>query len=105
MHCRKYKVPGQRSLNRIFRRFLVSNFTDEHDVRVMTQNTPKSVSKRQSDLGVYLNLIDTFKLVLNRIFRRNDLDVGLVNLQQRTGAGLQQLPSKKRLQVYLVSSI
>ena len=76
------KVTGQRSLNRVLGRFEVSNFPDQNHVGVMSQNTAKRRSKRQANLGVDLNLVDTIQLVLDRVFGRDDLVLWTADFQQ-----------------------
>src|SRR4029079_17848613 len=59
------------------------NFTDEDDVRVVTQDRAKRSGERQTDLRVYLNLVDAFELIFDRVFGGDDLGGFVFDLDQR----------------------
>ena len=80
----EYRVTGQRSLDGVFGRFSIPNFTDEHDVWVMPKDASQRGSKGQTDLGVNLDLIDPIELVLDWVLGRDDLVLRRSNLQKRT---------------------
>src|SRR5207237_538833 len=56
--------------------------TDEDDIGVVTQDAAERMAEGEADLGMDLNLVNAFKLIFDRIFGRDDLDVGLVDLDQ-----------------------
>ena len=69
----RIRVTGQRSLDGVFGRLSIPNFTDEHDVRVMPKDASQRGSKGQTDLGVNLDLVDPIELVLDWVLGRDDL--------------------------------
>lgn len=50
MQSAEDQVPGERGLNGALRSFVVTNFTDEDDVRVVTQNASQTGGESQTDL-------------------------------------------------------
>src|SRR5580704_15823876 len=76
-------MPGQRRLHGDQRRFGVANFTDHHDVRVLAQERPQTGGERQSDFRMDLHLVDTLNVVLDGVFDRHDLRLGVVDRVQR----------------------
>jgi len=75
-------VTGQRSLNRHVGGFAVADFPDHDDVGVLTDDRPKAVGKRHSDLWIHLNLIDGRQADFNRIFNGDDFDLFAVQVSQ-----------------------
>ena len=82
MQRTEYKVTSQRCLDGGFSRFVVSNFADQNDVRVMTKDGSQTSGERQTDSTVNLNLADAVELVFDRIFNRDDLGVSTANFVQ-----------------------
>ena len=87
---RQHQVPRERGLHRNLRRLTIAHFTDHDDVRVLPQDGTQCVGKGQVDLGMHLNLVDTFELVFHRIFDGDDFLTGRIQLGQRRiqGGGL-----------------
>ena len=77
---REYQVTGERGLDGDFRRLDVTNFAHENDVGIMSQNRAQPAGKGQSRLAGDLDLIDTVKLIFDRILDRNDLALNFVDL-------------------------
>ncbi len=71
----EHQVTGQRRLDGVLGRLQVADFTDQHHVRVVTQDAAQRAGERQPDLRMHLNLVDALQLVFHRIFGRDDLDV------------------------------
>ncbi|KKU39132.1 MAG: hypothetical protein UX55_C0044G0009 [Candidatus Azambacteria bacterium GW2011_GWE2_46_45] len=61
-------MAGQRSVNRQRSRFLVADFADHNDVRVLPEQRPQAVRESQTDVRPYLGLIDAFNAIFNRVF-------------------------------------
>src|SRR5210317_1865379 len=61
----------------------VADLTDHDDVGILAQDRTQTVSEGQVDLRVDLNLADTWQLVLNRIFDRDDILFATVQAGQR----------------------
>ena len=78
------QMAGQRRLDGVLGGLQVADFTDQHYVRVVTQDAPQRMRERQADPGMNLNLVDPLQLILDRILGGNDLDVRAVDLDQRT---------------------
>src|SRR5690606_37961705 len=62
----------------------VTDFTDQYHAGVVTQDGSQAGRKGQTDLGMYLDLVDAFQLVLNWILGGNDLVVFRLDLAQGT---------------------
>lgn len=54
-------------------RRLVTHFTHQNDIRVLTQGRTQHALETKIDLVMYLDLIDAGQAVFDRIFDRNDL--------------------------------
>ncbi len=67
------QVAGQGSLNRGTRGFLVANFADHDDVRILPQQSSQRLRERHADFRLHLKLIDQRQVILNRIFNRADI--------------------------------
>ena len=50
----------------------------------MTQDAPQRRRKREPDLRVNLDLVDSLELIFNRVFGGNDLRLVALDFQQRT---------------------
>ena len=77
------QMPGQRCLNRNASGVLVTYFADQDRVRVLSQQTAQHRGERESDLLVGLELIDSLKLELDRIFDRADVRLDRVDRVER----------------------
>ena len=64
-------------------RFYVADLAYHNDVRVLTQNTAQSVGEGESGFIVDSDLIDAVDTVLNRVFDRDDVFAGVVDISQR----------------------
>ena len=80
----------QRGLHGNLRRFAIAHFTDHDDVRILAQDGAQRVGKGQVDLGMHLDLVDAFELVLDRVLHGDDLVFQRIDLGQRRiqGGGL-----------------
>src|SRR5438477_781220 len=78
----QHLVTSQRRFYRDVGGFVVTNFTDHHDVGVLTQDRSQRGSEIETDVTAYRDLIDARELVLNRIFDRHDVVFGAVQLVQ-----------------------
>ena len=65
-------MTGQRCLHRDLRGFLITNFTDENDVRVMAQDRAQAARECKAGFFIDLDLIDAFELILDRVFNGDD---------------------------------
>ena len=61
-------------------RLLITNFADEDYIGVVAQNRAEPAREGQAGLFGNLNLIDTFELVLDRIFDGDDLADRVIDL-------------------------
>ena len=77
------QVASKRGLRGVFRCFQISNFTDQHNIRIVSEDTSQTCCKGQSDLGMHLNLVDTLELILDRILGGDDLRVFTLDFIQR----------------------
>src|SRR6266849_622035 len=80
---REHKVTRQRSLDGDFSRFEISNFAHEDDVRILPQERTQGSGKVQSDLLLHLHLVDPGQLKFDRILRRHDVGVRLIQPRNR----------------------
>ena len=80
---REDQVSCQRRLNRDFGDFLITDFTDQNDVRRLTKHRPEDLRESQSDVLANLALIDSFELIFDGIFSGDDLLVGAVEDVER----------------------
>ena len=69
-------VTGQRRLNGIYGRFFISDFADQNDIWIMTQQTSKACGESQANIRLNLNLVNSAQRVFDWIFDRNDLELG-----------------------------
>ena len=58
--------------------FLVSNLSDHDNVRVLTQDRTKGRSKRKSRFFIYLYLIDTIYISLDRVFYCDNINIAAI---------------------------
>ena len=80
---RQHKVAGERRFDRDFRRFEVSNFADEDDVRVLTQEAAKRRRKVQPDVLADLHLVDADQVEFNRVLGGHDVGFHRVDARDR----------------------
>ena len=73
----------QRRLNAHLGRLGVSHLTHQNHIRRLPQHCPNDPSEIEPDLMLDLDLIDAGKVVLDRIFRRDDLGVRAVEFVER----------------------
>ena len=83
MQRAKHQVTGERRLNGNVCNFAISNFTDQDDVRRLTQHALEHDAEGKADLFADLHLIDAVEVVLNGIFSGDDLAVRRVENGQR----------------------
>ena len=76
-------MPRQRGLHGDLRRLLIADFTDEHDVGIVAENRAQAAGKRQAGFFRHLDLVHALELILDRIFDRDDLALGVVNFVER----------------------
>ena len=80
---REHEVAGQRRLDRDLRGLVVADLTDQHDIRVGSQDRPQRAGEREAGLRVHLHLVDAGHAVLDRVLDRDDVDLGLRDRVQR----------------------
>ena len=73
MHGGYNQMAGNRSLHRNRCRLLISDLTDHDDIRILTENGSQCGCKSQIHFIIYLNLVDSLYVSLNRIFNRYDI--------------------------------
>ena len=61
-------------------RLLVANLAHHDDVGILPQESAQGRRERQPDLSLDLHLVHSLELVLDRVFDRADIDLGLVEL-------------------------
>ena len=61
----------------------IADFADQDHVGVVPQDAAQRRGERQADLGMDLDLVDAFELILDRVFDRDDLDVVALDFEQR----------------------
>src|SRR5450756_793322 len=77
------KVPGQGGFDSDLRRLAITNFANEHNVRVLTQDAAQAVGKRHIGLDIDLHLVDSVHLVLDRVLDRDDVLAGHIQTVER----------------------
>ncbi|MNS42160.1 hypothetical protein D3C72_745330 [compost metagenome] len=80
---REHQVPGHGRLEGDVEGLLVANLADENHVRVQSQHAAQGRGEGQSDFGCHLNLADAVDGVLDGVFGREDVALGLVELVER----------------------
>ena len=73
MQRAQHEVTGERRLHSHPRRVLVTNLADHDDVWVLSQHAAQCAREGEADLRVDLDLIDQWKLVLDRVLHRHDV--------------------------------
>jgi len=84
-------VAGERGLYRDLRGFVVADFADHDDVRVLAQDGAQRLGEIQIDFRIHLCLADTGELVLDRVFHCHDVGVRRVHPQQQSRIGRCQM--------------
>ena len=87
---RQHQVTGHGAAQADFDRLLIAHLPHQQDVRVLPQGGPQYGGKIQTDLRVDLNLVDARQAVLHRVFDRDHLVSGLIQLGEGSvqGGGL-----------------
>ena len=75
MQCTENQVSSQRSLDSDLGRFLVADFTDEDDIRCLSQHGPDNPGEVEPDVMPDLNLIDARQVIFDRVLGRDDFPV------------------------------
>src|SRR6266849_2517182 len=78
-----HHMPCQRGFNGNFRRFKISNFSHQNDVRVLPQKCPQRRGEVQPNLLFHLHLVDSAQLKFDRIFRGHNVGVDLIQPRHR----------------------
>ena len=73
MQCREHQVSGHRRLEGDGGRLLIADFSDEQDVRILTQHRTQHPGEREALLLVHLHLVDAAQSVLDRVFHGDDV--------------------------------
>src|SRR5882672_4709002 len=76
-------MPRKGRLHSNLRRLKIANLADHHDVWILAQKGPKCVRKGETDLRFHLDLIDSFKLIFDRILNGEDLSIRRVQFKER----------------------
>ena len=76
----QHLVTGQRRFDGDVGRFVVTNFTDHHDVRVLTEDGAERGSEIEPDFVAHRDLVDAGQLVLDRVLDRHDVVLRVVQL-------------------------
>src|ERR1035438_3378337 len=82
MQCGQYQVASQCAFDRDLRRVSVTDFTDQNDIGIMTQDVSQRLRKAKVDGGINLDLHDAVEPVFDRIFDRQDVILAGVQLLQ-----------------------
>ncbi len=75
MKCAENQVSCQRSLHRGLCCLMIAYFSNQNYVGSLAKHGPDDPSKIQANIGPYFGLVDSRKIILNRIFSRNDLSI------------------------------
>ena len=79
----QHHVTGQSGLDRDRRSLLVPDLTDQHDVRVGSQDGPERGGEIEAGLEVQLDLVDPLERQLDRVLDGDDVLLGRVERGQR----------------------
>ena len=72
----EHHVSGESCLDCDDRRFLVSNLSDQDNVRVGAEDGAESGSEVQAGLQIELHLVDTLEWKFDRVFNGDDVFSG-----------------------------
>ena len=62
--------------------FVVANFTDHDDVRILAEDGAESIGKAQTDFGFDGNLINSGELVFDGVFDCDDIILGVIQFTE-----------------------
>ena len=79
----KHKMPRERRLDAHLRRLRVAHLADEDHVGRLPQHGPNDAGEVEPDLVLDLHLVDAGEVILHRVFGRDDLRVGPIELVER----------------------
>ncbi len=83
MERRENEVTGKCGFDRDFSSFEVANLTDENNIGILAQERSECSGEVQTDLLFHLDLVDTRKVELNRVFRSHDVRLDRVQWLKR----------------------
>ncbi len=66
-------MTSQRSFNPDLSSFKIPDLANHNNIRILAQKSPQSSRKIQTNFLVHLNLINSGKVKLNRIFSRRNV--------------------------------
>ncbi|MNG93232.1 hypothetical protein D3C79_521890 [compost metagenome] len=76
----QHQVAGDGAAQAYLHRLVVPHLPHQQDVRILAQGGAQHLGEGEADLGIDLHLVDPRQPVLHRIFHRDDLVAGLVEL-------------------------
>src|SRR5205823_6304133 len=76
------QVSRQRRLDGELRRLVIEDLADEDDVGRLPQHGPDDAGEIQTDLVLHFHLVDARQVVLDGVFRRDDLPIRTVQFVQ-----------------------
>ena len=79
----EHEMAGERRLHRDFRRLEVTDFADEDDVRILTQERAQRGGEVEADVLSDLDLVHAGEVELDRILGGHDVGLGRVDLRDR----------------------
>lgn len=71
----KHQMAGDGSFHGQMRGLGVADFSDHHDVRILSEQRAEAVGERKPDLRVDLRVVDSRDAVFDRVFQRRDVAV------------------------------
>src|SRR5690606_30858180 len=83
----EHQVSREGRLDGDVRRLVVANLADEDDVRRLPHHGAQDSREVEADLVTNLRLVDSGQVVLDRVLRGDDLDVGTIELLERRVEG------------------
>ena len=83
MERRQHEVTSERGLDGDAASLQVSNFSQHDDVGVLTKERFQRRGEAHPDVGSHQHLVDAKEVVFNRVLRRHDVDVDVVDLGER----------------------
>ena len=78
--CRVENTRCQGRTNGDISRLAVTDLTDHDDVRILTNDRPKTAGESQSALGPNGDLVDALEVILDRVFDGDDFFLGRIDL-------------------------
>jgi len=61
----------------------VADFAHHDHIRVLAHDVAQAAGEREADLGIHVDLVHPFNLVLHRVLDGDDLLIGQVDLLER----------------------